>query len=99
MTIPLDDVEAVCLQHTGRWAVRVSGCLEFLEEEIGNGNFKLAYVPPTIFVVSPVSRAVDKLSERVKGIAEAVAGTVVVEHHPPPRTAERVAAPSRSGAV
>jgi hypothetical protein len=80
VTIPLDDVEAVWCQHTGRWAARVSGCLERMTSLDGEGSYELTYVPPGTFVVSPLGRVVDELSKHVRSIERALHRTLLVEH-------------------
>jgi schlafen family protein len=82
VTIPIDDIEAVWLQHTGRWAVRASGRLEQFNAADGSVVGQLIYTPPTTFVVSPLGRVVDDLSKRVRDIAVALQGTLAVENHP-----------------
>lgn len=80
-TIPIDDVEAVWLQHTGRWAVRVSGRLEFFDSVDGSATHELMYTPPSTFVVSPLGRVVAELNDRVREITKALNRTLVVEQH------------------
>jgi Putative DNA-binding domain/Protein of unknown function (DUF2934) len=87
-TIPIDDVEAVWREHSGKWAVRVSGRLEHFTNVDGSDPNRLTYTPPSTFVVSPVGRVVSDLVDRVKEISKALNRTLVVEQHPrvePPR--------------
>jgi hypothetical protein len=82
VAIPLHDVEAVWLQHDGRWAVRIAGRLEEMSALDGSTTNVLTYIPPSTFVVSPLERAVERLSDRVRDMAQAVGGTLTVEQHP-----------------
>lgn len=81
VTIPIDEVEAVWLQHTGRWAVRIAGRLEQFEPIDRNNTGGLVYTPPTTFVVSPLGRVVEDLSRRVREISQVLKGTLAVQHH------------------
>lgn len=81
VTIPLDDVEAVWLQHTGRWAVRVAGRLEQFTAFDNSSVDKLTYTPPGTFVVSPLGSIMQQLSKNVQDIQRALRGTLAVEQH------------------
>jgi|GEM_PF-1738587 len=81
VSIPIDDVEAVWLQHTGLWAVRLSGRIERIRPLDRSVDELLTYTPPTTFVVSPLGRVVDELSSRVREVTQALQGTLSVEHH------------------
>ncbi len=80
VAIPLDDVEAVWLQHTGLWATRIAGRLEELMPNDGSATH-LIYTPPTTFVVSPLGRVADDLSKHVRDVVRALRGTLAVQHH------------------
>lgn len=80
IVVPLDDVEAVWLQHDGRWAMRISGRLEIVTFFDGKSKRVLVYTPPTTFVVSPLRSVVDDVANHVRDVARALGGTLVVQH-------------------
>lgn len=80
-TIPIDDVEAVWLDHNGKWAVRVAGRLEHFTSTDGSLVNHMEYTPPSTFVVSPLGKVVSDLSDRVREISKALNQTLVVEQH------------------
>lgn len=82
VTIPIDDVEAVWLQHSGRWAVRIAGRLDFLNSIEAPDVHKLFYLPPSTFVVSPLGLVLKDIPKNVKEVATALHNTLVVRHHP-----------------
>jgi hypothetical protein len=79
-TVPIDDVEAIWLQHDNHWAMRLAGRLELFTTYADEAT-ELAYTPPTTFVVSPLGRLVEELSSRVRDIARTLQGTLVVQQH------------------
>lgn len=80
IVVPLDDVEAVWLQHDGRWAMRICGRLEVVNWFDGTNKQALTYTPPTTFVVSPLGSVVEDLAKQVRDVAKALNSTLVVQH-------------------
>lgn len=79
IVVPLDDVEAVWLQHDGRWAMRISGRLELFNSIDGKQKQALIYTPPTTFIVSPLGSVVEDLAKQVREVARALKSTLVVQ--------------------
>jgi hypothetical protein len=80
IVIPLDDIEAVWLQHDGRWAMRTSGRLEPVIWHDGGNRETVIYTPPTTFVVSPLGSLVEDLVKQAGEVAQALKSTLVVQH-------------------
>lgn len=78
-SVPIDDVEAVWLQHTGRWAVRLAGRFELFFPVDGGAGQELTYLPPASFVVSPLGRLLEDLTKRVHDIGKTLRGTLAVQ--------------------
>lgn len=81
VSVPIDDVEAVWLQQTDRWAVRLSGRMERFTAADLSVVDQLEYTPPTTFVVSPLGRVVEELSQHVRALGQTLRGTLVIQQH------------------
>ncbi len=89
IAVPLDDVEAVWLQHDGRWAMRISGHLDqfsddgHLDQMTSDDEPQkctLFYIPPMTTVVSPLGSVIEDLSKQVREVVVSLRSTLSVQH-------------------
>lgn len=77
--VPLDDVEAVWMLTSGRWAVRIGGRMETIIPSEGTEQ-ELMYTPPGTFGSVPLKRTLERIGDRVKDIGNAISKTLVVQY-------------------